>query len=93
MLAWQDFARKLKNHLLARLLNQEYDGDEHQFSDEDRNTVRIIDNCVYSAKVLHVNYTTYDVRRNQDSMNPRTHCDIMVLSHETDEHAHPYWYA
>lgn len=43
--------------------------------------------------MLRVNYTTYDVRRDQDSMNPRTHCDVMVLSPDTDPEAHPYWYA
>src|ERR1700720_1806104 len=57
--------------------------DEHQFTNEERNTVRIIDNRIYSAKVLRVNYTTYDVRRDQDSMNPNTERrDIMVLSPE-----------
>lgn len=71
----QDFLPRLKDHLLGRLLNKSYDGDEHMFSDADRNTVRIVDNRIYSAKVLRVNYTTYDIRRNQDSMNPRTHCD------------------
>ena len=55
--------------------------------------MRIIDNRVYSAKVLRVNYTTYDVRRDQDSMNPRTQCDIMVTSCETAPNAHPFWYA
>ena len=38
---------------------------------------------------------TYDLRRDQDSVNPRTHADIMVTAHE-DESAnvpHPYWYA
>jgi hypothetical protein len=84
----------LKDHLLSRLLNQDYDGDEQVFSDDDRNTVCIIDNRFYSAKVLRVNYTTYDVRRGQDSLNPRTqHCDVMVHSREDDRHAHPYWYA
>jgi hypothetical protein len=83
----------LKDHLLARLLNHNYDGDEEPFSDADRNTVRIIDNRVYSAKVLRVNYTTYDVRRDQDSLNPRTHCDVMVASRETGPDAHPFWYA
>lgn len=33
------------------------------------------------------------MRRNQDSMNPRTHCDVMVLSSESGPDAHPYWYA
>jgi len=83
----------LKDHLLGRLLNKDYDGDETIYSDADRNTVRIVDNWIYSAKVLRINYTTYDVRRDQDSMNPRTHCDVMVLSPETGPNAHPYWYA
>jgi hypothetical protein len=44
---------------------------------------------------LRVNYTTYDLRRDQDSINPRTHADIMVAAHEdeSDEVPHPYWYA
>jgi len=43
--------------------------------------------------VLRVTYTMYDMRRDQDSLNPRTHANIMVLSPETDPSAHPYWYA
>jgi len=26
-------------------------------------------------------------------MNPRTHCNVMVVSQETGPNAHPYWYA
>lgn len=26
-------------------------------------------------------------------MNPRTHCDVMVLSPETESNSHPFWYA
>ena len=89
----QDFIPKLKGHLLGRLLHNDFDGDETKFSDEERNTVRIINNQFYSAKVLRVNYTTYDMRRDQDSMNPRTHCDVMVISPESEEGAHPFWYA
>ena len=33
------------------------------------------------------------MRRDQDSMNPRTHCDVMVFSPEAGANAHPYWYA
>jgi hypothetical protein len=75
------------------LLNLEYDGDEENFSDADRNTVHIVNNRIYSVKVLRVNFTTYDVRRDQDSMNPRTHCDVMVASREDLENGHPFWYA
>ena len=57
---------------------------------EERNFVWILNNRIYSSKVLHVNYTTYDVRWGQDSMNPRLHCDVMVLSWDEE---HPFWYA
>lgn len=63
------------------------------FTDEERNSIRIIGDRIYSSKVLRVNYTTYDMRRDQDSMNPRTHCDVMVLSPETGPKRHPFWYA
>jgi hypothetical protein len=29
----------------------------------------------------------------QDSVNPRTHTDVMTLAHEEDPKAHSYWYA
>lgn len=29
---------------------------------------------------MRVNYTTYDMRRGQDSVNPRTQADIMILA-------------
>ena len=41
---FQNFVSKLKDHLLGRLLNLEYDGDERSFSDTDRNTVHIVNN-------------------------------------------------
>lgn len=38
------------------------------------------------------NYTTYDVRRAQDSISMRTeHADIMVASNDPDDD-HPFWY-
>lgn len=79
--------------MLARLQNREYDGDDHEYSAAERNTVRILDNRIYSSKVLRVNFTSYDVRRDQDSMNPRTNCNVMVMSPESGEDAHPFWYA
>ena len=87
----KDFIPKLKDHILGRLLG--YDYDETNFSTEERNAIRILNNRIYASKVLRVNYTTYDMRRDQDSMNPRTHCDVMVNSCETKKRAHPFWYA
>lgn len=38
-------------------------------------------NRLYTHNILRINYTTYDVRRSQDTINPRTpHCNIMVLA-------------
>jgi hypothetical protein len=89
----QNFIPRLKDHFLSRLLGREFDGDEFQYTPEDRSTIRIIGDQIYSGKVLRINYTSYDIRRDQDSMNPRTHCDVMVLSTETGPGAHQYWYA
>src|SRR5271170_6144804 len=89
----QDFIPKLKDHLLSRLLNQEYNGDEGIFTDADRLSVRILNNRIYSCQVLRINYTTYDCRRDQDTMNPRTNCDVMVHSREVGPDAQPFWYA
>ncbi|KAF6760980.1 hypothetical protein DFP72DRAFT_804695 [Ephemerocybe angulata] len=92
-----DFSDKLKTHLLLRLLGQEYDSDEAQFTNTELQDVIIIDNMLYRHKVLRVNYTTYDLRRAQDSVNPRTNSDIMILSREGhtagEPRPHPYWYA
>ena len=47
---------------------------------------------LFEHKTLRINYTTYDLRREQDTINPQIHPDFMVLSHE-DDRTHPYWYA
>lgn len=85
--------RNLKNHILCRQLGGTYDGDEQVFSDKDHNSIRVVGNRVYSVQTLRVNYTTYDVRRDQDTINPRTHCDVMIASPETSADAHRFWYA
>lgn len=68
------------------------------FSSFDRCSIIIENDIIYRHKVLRVNYTTYDLRRAQDSLNPRipSHADVIVLSPENDEDnedPHPYWYA
>ncbi|KAK0243191.1 hypothetical protein EDD85DRAFT_919171 [Armillaria nabsnona] len=40
-----------------------------------------------------VNYTTYDVRRDYDTINPSRYAFVMVKSPETGSEVHPYWYA
>jgi len=90
----QEFIPKLKDHLLGQMLGHDFEGDDDiEFSNEERNTIHILNNCIYSTKVLHVPDTTYDMRRDQDSMNPCTHSDVMVVSPKKEPGAHPFWYA
>ena len=58
-------------------------------------TISIDNYRIYRHQVMHINYTTYNNRRAQDTVNPRTRPDIMMLSGEKEDgkHAHPYWYA
>lgn len=59
---------------------------------------------MYTHKLIQFNYTTYDVRRTQDVVNPGTsHCNIMLLSGgkssvrpssaDSSNRIHPYLYA
>ncbi|KAH7904506.1 hypothetical protein BJ138DRAFT_1019068 [Hygrophoropsis aurantiaca] len=52
---------------------------------------------IYSHKLARFNYTTYDVRRAQDVVNPSTsHHNIMVLANHSSKDGptqHPFWYA
>ncbi|KAF5343015.1 hypothetical protein D9757_014587 [Collybiopsis confluens] len=89
-LSVKHFLRKLKIHLFCRLTTQNDSGD---ISLEDRSQVIIDSNRMYLHKVLRINYTSYDLRRCQDSINARTHSDIMVLSPDSDDDEHPYLYA
>jgi hypothetical protein len=53
--------------------------------DCDPNTIIIKDDRLYHHNIARFNYTTYDVRRVQDIINPRTsHCNIMVLRPNND---------
>jgi hypothetical protein len=83
----------MRDHLLGRILNRgkEWDGDDKPFTDAERTAVRIVGGRIYRHKVIRVNYTTYDMQRDQDSLNPRTHANIMLMSRDDSEH--PYWYA
>lgn len=52
---------------------------------------------MYSHKLVRINYTTYDVRREQDMVNASTsHCQIMVLADSDNDsdstERHPYHY-
>ncbi|KAJ3765312.1 hypothetical protein FB446DRAFT_655474 [Lentinula raphanica] len=86
---FQSFLPKLKDHILEPLLGVSQN--EIEFSKADRAKITFINNRIFCHKVVRLNYTTYDLRRSQDSCNPRTHADIMMLSGDSKTRAeHPY---
>ena len=91
---FQDFVPRLKDHLLSWLLNNKYDGDEQEFTSEERNTVHFVNNLnwVVQPKHFQINYTTYDIRHEQDMLHPGHGAFIMMLSREHGSGAHPFWY-
>lgn len=81
----------LKDHLLSRLLGLDYDGDERTFTSEQRNSIRLVNaDVVVRSKQLRINYTTYDIRRDHDTIRMSRGDAIMTSSRDD---AHPFWYA
>lgn len=85
---------RLKEHLLSRILGHNFSGDEYEYNEEERNSIILVHNRIYRHQTLRINYTTYDMRRAQDSINPNSTSDVFVLAHEDDSaDPHPFWYA
>jgi len=54
------------------------------------NHVLLKGNRFYSHSLLRINFTTYDLRRETDTVNPRTdHRNIMLLSQNNDNSPPP----
>ena len=48
-------------------------------------------NCIYRHNILRINYTTYDMRRETDMVNPRTqHRNILLLAQDGSNHQFCY---
>lgn len=65
----------------------------------DRAQVRIIGGRMFDHKTMQVNYTTYDMRREYDIINPNKHANVMMVSPDFDPESgtsasgHPFRYA
>ncbi|KAG9104782.1 hypothetical protein FRC07_009737 [Ceratobasidium sp. 392] len=88
----QDSAIKLKRHLLARIRGVP---DGTTFSESELDQVKIQKGQMYHHNNLRVNYTSYDVLRQQDVLNAGTpHCFVMLPAETgNDSKAHPFVYA
>ncbi|KAH7917181.1 hypothetical protein BV22DRAFT_1052620, partial [Leucogyrophana mollusca] len=107
---FHDFLPKLRRHLLPRIkdilakengLSSARDsvpvpGATHTSADPE-GSVYIKAERMYRHNMLRLNYTTYDVRRAQDMINPSTSkCNVMLLANTVDSEIigqHPYLYA
>ena len=74
----QNFILQLKNHILGHLQGKTYEGDEQEFMHEDWRTIHFTNNRIYHHKTVRLNYTTYELWRDQDSINPDQHPNIML---------------
>ncbi|KDN43598.1 hypothetical protein RSAG8_05975, partial [Rhizoctonia solani AG-8 WAC10335] len=86
------FLPQLKRHLLARVLGSHSHPEYH---DGNLFRIRLAQERMYRHNTLRVNYTTYDVLRQQDSLSVTSHQCFALLPTETDRHPndHPFIYA
>ncbi|TFK59842.1 hypothetical protein BDN72DRAFT_780189 [Pluteus cervinus] len=105
--AFKDFLPRLKAHLLADHQKLPFTGESAVFSEQELFQVRIQHNMIYSHATAGFNYTTYDIRREQDKIHVTKRldgtsvyiserCDVMLHADEdgkANEEPHPYWYA
>ncbi|KZT33115.1 hypothetical protein SISSUDRAFT_993397 [Sistotremastrum suecicum HHB10207 ss-3] len=89
--AYQDFVSRLRDHLWLRKTHTEF-GDNIVVTPQQRDSIIIKGDRLYSHKTMRINYTTYDIRREQDTVNMKDKSFIMMLAHE-ESPTHPYWYA
>ncbi|KAJ3009040.1 hypothetical protein NUW54_g2931 [Trametes sanguinea] len=89
--ATKNFIPLLRSHIFGRLMDCR---NHDEFTASELDCVHIDTDRIYRHKVLCLNHTTYDMCREQDVINPRTHPNIMVLSDNNNNNTDmPYWYA
>ncbi|KAG8914957.1 hypothetical protein FRC01_003851 [Tulasnella sp. 417] len=106
--AFQHFRVQLLDHITARLRGRPYSWDELLFQTSDYTDVDLHKDRLYSHGASHFNYTTYDIRRCQDTIKPALRispigvvksgytgrCTVMLASDEDDGRSqHQFWYA
>nr|GAT47145.1 predicted protein [Mycena chlorophos] len=87
--ALKDFLPKLRTYLRRYLLG--ILGNDQPLSNEALLNVVIKKDLLYAHATMQVNYTTYDVRRAQDVLNPRTRRFFIVHAQDPID-SHKFWY-
>ncbi|KAJ8085484.1 hypothetical protein PM082_004300 [Marasmius tenuissimus] len=86
------FYDNLRSHLLYRILG--LSGDE-ELDRRQLNSLIFVKNRIYIHRTFRIHYNTYNLHQKAQTINPRTHPDIMLLADEVtrEEERHPYRYA
>ena len=87
----QDFVDNLKAHLFHRLRTGNNGDDSRKPTSKQIRSVRIFHDYIYKHKTMRINFDTYDMRRDQDSVNPDSHADVMMRAPADSKH--PFLYA
>ncbi|TFK88006.1 hypothetical protein K466DRAFT_645664 [Polyporus arcularius HHB13444] len=89
--SFTSFRTMLDVHLFQRLEALAGRSTTREPTVQERRTLRVDKDVLWLHKVMRVNWTSYDMRREQSSVNPRTHPEIMMLAPSGS--SHPYLYA
>ncbi|CAE6402750.1 unnamed protein product [Rhizoctonia solani] len=91
--AMKFFIPQLKRFFLARFLGNRNDP---KFNEEEILGIRFHQDRMYRHKTLRINYTSYDVLRQQDLLNPSTSNRFILLPAQSEDGStppHPFIYA
>lgn len=81
------------------MLGRDFDGDTPgTLTPSECQSVRILGDKIFSVQTCRLYYTSYDIRRKSNTINPTTGSDIMVRAPPPDqsdetEIYEPFWYA
>ena len=91
LFAYENFMQLLKDHLLSRFLGFDYNSDECSFTAQQRNDIRLMNtNMIVHSKVLHVNYTAYDICWDHNTIRIARR-NVVITALRDDKHQ--FWYA
>jgi hypothetical protein len=87
----QDFTLRLREYLLVQM--QPELALLPSLSREQRMSVLFKDNCLYEHATARVHFTTYDLRRDQDIINPSSDKNTIMIYLPDQPNNHPWAYA
>lgn len=83
----QGFFSRLQQHIVERL------GTSADTGPTSRETISFPKGRFYQHNTIRVNYTTYDIRRARDTINPQSTQKYIMIRNSENNVRHPFWYA